>query len=83
MNLEAFLKTMTLKERAVFAERCDTSSGHLHNIAYGCKPCREALAIKIERESAGRVIVEELRPDVDWAVIRGKCKKRTVTRPSN
>jgi DNA-binding transcriptional regulator YdaS (Cro superfamily) len=28
--------------------------------------------IAIERETAGAVTVEELRPDIDWAVIRGK-----------
>jgi DNA-binding transcriptional regulator YdaS (Cro superfamily) len=28
--------------------------------------------VAIERETAGAVTVEELRPDVDWAVIRGK-----------
>lgn len=27
--------------------------------------------IAIERETAGAVTVEELRPDIDWAVIRG------------
>ena len=30
------------------------------------------LAIAIERETAGAVTVEELRPDIDWAVIRGR-----------
>lgn len=28
--------------------------------------------IALERETAGKVTVEELRPDVDWAVIRAK-----------
>lgn len=28
--------------------------------------------IAIERETAGKVLVEGLRPDVDWAVIRGR-----------
>lgn len=26
--------------------------------------------IALERETLGRVVVEELRPDVDWAVVR-------------
>jgi DNA-binding transcriptional regulator YdaS (Cro superfamily) len=30
------------------------------------------LAIAIERETAGAVTVEELRPDIDWQVIRGR-----------
>jgi DNA-binding transcriptional regulator YdaS (Cro superfamily) len=28
-------------------------------------------AVTIERETAGAVTVEELRPDIDWQVIRG------------
>ena len=28
--------------------------------------------IALERETSGKVIVEDLRPDVDWAVIRAK-----------
>lgn len=28
--------------------------------------------IAIERETAGAVTVEELRPDIDWSVIRAK-----------
>lgn len=31
-----------------------------------------ARCLVIERATAGAVTVEELRPDVDWAVIRGK-----------
>jgi DNA-binding transcriptional regulator YdaS (Cro superfamily) len=36
----------------------------------GDRPIPMQLAIAIERETAGDVTVEELRPDVDWAVIR-------------
>ncbi len=28
--------------------------------------------IALERETSGRIVVEDLRPDVDWAVIRAK-----------
>jgi len=57
-------------ERDQFAGRCETSRRHLTNIAYG-KTCGESLAICIERESKGAVRCEELRPDVDWAYLRG------------
>jgi DNA-binding transcriptional regulator YdaS (Cro superfamily) len=72
MKLLPYLKTLSPDRRRIFAARCDTSLGHMTNVAYGYKPCAESLAIAIERESAGAVTVEELRPDVDWAVIRGK-----------
>lgn len=57
-------------ERALLAKRCKTSVGHLRNVAYG-KTCGESLAIAIDRESRGTVRCESLRPDVDWAYLRG------------
>lgn len=37
----------------------------------GVRPLPVDRCIDIERETAGAVRVEELRPDVDWQVIRG------------
>ena len=72
MVLLDYLKTLPVPGgRGEFAERCGTSLGHLNNVAYGYKPCGEALAVCIERESSGAVRVETLCPDVDWRVIRG------------
>jgi DNA-binding transcriptional regulator YdaS (Cro superfamily) len=34
--------------------------------------------IAIERETAGAVTVEELRPDIDWSVIRGRPAKEAA-----
>ena len=65
---------LSVKEREKFSVRCGTSRQHLTNIAYG-KKCGEALAISIERESRGSVRCEDLRPDVDWAYLRGTKKK--------
>lgn len=70
MDLKTYLyEKLPMGERDSFAERCDTSFGHLRNIAYG-KTCGESLAINIERESGGAVRCEDLRPDVDWAYLR-------------
>lgn len=80
MELKTYLETMTLAQRDAFAARCDTTAGHLRNISYGYKPCGESLAINIERESERGVTCEELRPDVDWAVIRGTNAKRAASR---
>jgi len=70
MDLKTFLKTLSMLDRQCFAERCETTTGHLRNVAYG-KSCSESLAINIERESGGTVRCETLRPDVDWGYLRG------------
>jgi DNA-binding transcriptional regulator YdaS (Cro superfamily) len=75
MDLKTYLKTMPVREREAFAKRCGTSLKHLNNIAYcSDKPCSPELAIEIERESSGRVRVEELTDKADWAYIRGTAK---------
>lgn len=73
MDLRTYLRSIPGPARKAFAARCGTSHAHLRNIAYG-KTCGEALAIAIDRESGGRVTVEELRPDVDWAYLRGTAR---------
>ena len=70
MTLSDFIKSMSKVEREAFAERCGTTDGQLKQVAGGYRRCGESLAINIERESAGLVTCEELRPDVDWAYIR-------------
>lgn len=71
MKFKAYWLGLPVLEREAFAKKCKTSVGHLRNIAYGDKPCGESLAISIERESQRSVACEDLRPDVDWAYLRG------------
>lgn len=78
MTLKEFLQSMSLRQRDRFAERCGTTGGHLRNVSYGYKQAAESLAINIERESNGAVTVEELRPDVDWSVIRDSRVRRRI-----
>lgn len=70
MQLKDFYLSMNAEQREDFAKRCGTTLGQVRNVAYG-RNCGEALAISIERESHGAVRCEELRPDVDWAYLRG------------
>lgn len=70
MDFKDFYISIPVDKRAQFADACETTVGQLRNIAYG-RPCGEKLAISIERESAGAVRCEDLRPDVDWAYLRG------------
>jgi len=57
-------------EREEFASRCESTVGYLNLVASGNAKAGESLAIRIERESNRAVLVETLRPDVDWRVIR-------------
>jgi DNA-binding transcriptional regulator YdaS (Cro superfamily) len=72
MDLLTYIKTLPPADRQAFARRCGTSPGHLNNVAYGYKKIGAALAIALERETAGRLAVETLRPDLDWHVIRAR-----------
>jgi len=77
MDLKTFLKSLPADDREPFAARCDTSFAHLRNVAYGLKTAGESLCINIERETSGAVRCEDLRPDVDWAYLRGTSKSKS------
>lgn len=70
MDLKAYLAELSKDAREVFAERCNSTAGHIRNVSYGYRLCAESLAIAIERESGGKVRCETLRPDVDWQFLR-------------
>lgn len=71
MELKTYILTIPRAERHAFAERCGTTLGMLQQVAYKARTAGEKLAIAIERESNRAVTCEELRPDVDWAYLRG------------
>lgn len=59
-------------DRKAFAVRCGTTDKYLNMVAHGQKRrVGENLAIAIDRETGGCVRCEQLRPDVDWAYLRG------------
>lgn len=62
-------------DRPEFAHRCGTTHKYLNMVAHGQKQrVGESLAIAIDRETAGAVRCEDLRPDVDWPYLRGTRK---------
>lgn len=64
-ELKAHINGLASDEaRSDFAQRCDTSIGHLRNVAYG-KKCSPELASLIEAASGGAVRRWHLRPR-DW-----------------
>jgi DNA-binding transcriptional regulator YdaS (Cro superfamily) len=73
-TFHAYFKSLTKDERQAIADQVGTSVAYLWQIAYEQRPCRESLAIEIEKASKGKVRVEDLRPDVDWAYIRSSAQ---------
>lgn len=77
MLLSDFIKTLGCKENvANFAARCATTPGQLNQVARGYRRAGESLAINIERETGGKVLCEDLRPDVDWGYLRGTASSQ-------
>lgn len=70
-HLLAFLNSLPPAEQQAFARRSGTTVGYLRKAISVDQQLGEGLCINLERESAGAVRCEALRPDVDWAYIRG------------
>lgn len=62
------------------ADGVQTNAVYLRHIATGRRRPSGKLAIRIERATSGTVTCEDLRPDMDWAYIRG-TKSRVVATP--
>lgn len=75
-SLRAYLKTLSPAEQQAFAIRCDTTIGYLRKVLSTGQDIGESIAIAIEKESERAVTCEELRPDVDWAYLRGTSAPR-------
>jgi DNA-binding transcriptional regulator YdaS (Cro superfamily) len=71
MTLHEYLKALSKSALEEFAVKCVTSTGQLRQVAYCNRRASAALAVSIERESKGAVVCEVLRPDIDWAYLRG------------
>lgn len=74
-KLRSFLNSIDIVEQRVFAERCGTTINYLRNAMSSKKRIGETICINIERESEKVVCCEDLRPDVDWAYLRGSVNQ--------
>lgn len=74
MSLHAYIKGLDKSALDGLAKRCDTTAGQLKQVAYGNRRASGGLAVSIERETQGKVTCEQLRPDIDWAYLRGSKK---------
>jgi DNA-binding transcriptional regulator YdaS (Cro superfamily) len=82
MTLNEYLAELPLGGQAQFATRCNISAAYLSQISTGFRAAGIELAAIIERESGGRVSVQEIRPDVDWKVIRPPAPKPPKSTPT-
>jgi len=69
-SLRKYLNSLHADEQAGFAVRCGTSIGYLRKALSKNQRFDVALAAALVRESRGAVRIEDLRPDVDWSVLR-------------
>ena len=68
MKLTDYLKPLDRAARDAFAASCETSPGHLRNVAYGYRRCAPELAALVELHSQGQVTRRELCPD-NWKIV--------------
>lgn len=69
-KFHVYLLSLDKAERQAFADRCNSTVGHLMQIAYGNRIPRSVLTIAIERESKGVIRCEDVNPDADWSYLR-------------
>ncbi|CAP41296.1 transcriptional regulator [Bordetella petrii] len=70
-RLRAYLNSLPKAEQIAYASRCQTSLGYLRKAMSIGQELGEGLCILLDRESGGAVPCESLRPDIDWAYLRG------------
>ncbi len=66
-----YLNHLPVPEQQAFAQRCGTSVGYLRKAVSAGARLDGRTCIAIERESGRKVTCEDLRPDADWAYLRG------------
>lgn len=75
-KLLAYINNLPVEARDDFAKRAGTTVGYLRKaVSIGSRMGVE-LCIAIERASDGALMVEDLRPDVDWSYLRHSPAER-------
>ena len=73
MNLSKYLEN---KSASDLAASVGISNAYLSQIKNGVRKASPQICISIERETKGAIRCEDLRPDVDWAYLRGTAKPK-------
>jgi DNA-binding transcriptional regulator YdaS (Cro superfamily) len=69
-KLRDYLNSLSTEEQADLAQRCETSVGFLRKAISIKQDISAETVIALERETNGEVRCEDLRPDIDWHVLR-------------
>lgn len=73
-KLRIFLNKLKKEDQIQFALDCGTTIGYLRKRLSDRKhKLGENICIEIESKTNGAVKCEDLRPDVNWSVIRGRA----------
>ena len=72
MNLKTYLSE---HKQVDLARKLGVTQGAVHQWAVGLSRPSAERSIEIEKATSGAVSCEELRPDVDWAYLRGTARK--------
>ena len=71
MKLSHYLE---INSASSLASAVGISNAYLSQIKSEKRQASASVCVAIERETAGAVRCEDLRPDVDWAYLRGTAK---------
>ena len=77
LKLIDYLEALPSENREQFARRVGVTFGHLRNVAYGQRIASLALALRIARESEGRVPITVTRPK-GWELMWEPPKERDI-----
>lgn len=79
-SLRTYLNSLSRAEQESYAARCGTTVGYLRKALSTKERIAESTVIALDRESGGCVLVEDVRPDVDWAYLRNSSRSTTRAR---
>ena len=74
--IREYLNQLPVIEQERFAVKCGTTLGYLRKAISKGQALGENIVINMERESGRKIRCEQVRPDVDWAFIRGTRRGR-------
>lgn len=72
MKLNEYIEATT---QSAFASQIGVTQGMVHQWISGIRQVSAERCLDIEKATGGQVTCEELRPDIDWAYLRGTEKR--------
>lgn len=72
------MKQMPIHARRELAKKSGIGDDYLYQVLTGRKKASIPLCAVLERETNHAITCEDLRPDVDWGVLRGTATKKTT-----